>query len=255
MSRIGVKPITIPAGVEVTVDDNNLVKVKGPKGELENSVNADLEIKIEDGVLTVTRPTDDRTHRAQHGLARTLIHNMVVGVTDGFQKKMTINGVGYSASKKGNTLVLKLGFSHPVEMVDPEGIETEVPDATTVIVKGSDKAKVGNYAANIRAWRKPEPYKGKGIIMEGEVVQKKEGFEKWQKLAEMIEDSKDTKESEKTFSELPRSQDFAFIDRTAIFRLRLSMMLTETLWFPHLLSIRSSRLSWRTVETRMQRRL
>lgn len=134
-----------------------------------------MEIKIEDGVLTVVRPTDDRTHRAQHGLARTLIHNMVVGVTDGFQKKMTINGVGYSASKKGNTLVLKLGFSHPVEMVDPEGIETEVPDATTVIVKGSDKAAVGNYAANIRAWRKPEPYKGKGIIMEGEVVQKKEG--------------------------------------------------------------------------------
>nr|WP_298568104.1 50S ribosomal protein L6 [uncultured Mogibacterium sp.] len=175
MSRIGVRPITIPAGVEVTVDDNNLVKVKGPKGELENSVNQDLEIKIEDGVLTVVRPTDDRTHRAQHGLARTLIHNMVVGVTDGFQKKMTINGVGYSASKKGNTLVLKLGFSHPVEMVDPEGIETEVPDATTVIVKGADKAAVGNYAANIRAWRKPEPYKGKGIIMEGEVVQKKEG--------------------------------------------------------------------------------
>ena len=173
MSRIGVKPITIPAGVEVTVDDNNLVKVKGPKGELENSVNADLEIKIEDGVLTVVRPTDDRTHRAQHGLARTLIHNMVVGVTDGFQKKMTINGVGYSASKKGNTLVLKLGFSHPVEMVDPDGIESTVDG--NKIVKGADKAAVGNYAANIRAWRKPEPYKGKGIIMEGEVVQKKEG--------------------------------------------------------------------------------
>ena len=100
---------------------------------------------------------------------------MIVGVTEGFQKKMTINGVGYTATKKGNTLVMKLGFSHPVEMVDPEGIETEVPDATTVIVKGADKAKVGNYAANIRAWRKPEPYKGKGIIMEGEVVQKKEG--------------------------------------------------------------------------------
>ena len=175
MSRIGVRPITIPAGVEVTVGENNLVKVKGPKGELESSLNQDLEVKIEDGVLTVSRPTDDRTHRSQHGLARTLINNMIVGVTEGFQKKMTINGVGYTATKKGNTLVMKLGFSHPVEMEDPEGIETEVPDATTVIVKGADKAKVGNYAANIRAWRKPEPYKGKGIIMEGEVVQKKEG--------------------------------------------------------------------------------
>ena len=175
MSRIGVRPITIPAGVEVTVGENNLIKVKGPKGELESSINQDLEVKIEDGVLKVSRPTDGRTHRAQHGLARTLIQNMIVGVTEGFQKKMTINGVGYTASKKGNTLVMKLGFSHPVEMVDPEGIETEVPDATTIIVKGADKAQVGNYAANIRAWRKPEPYKGKGIIMEGEVVQKKEG--------------------------------------------------------------------------------
>ena len=175
MSRIGVRPITIPAGVEVTVGENNLIKVKGPKGELESSINQDLEVKIEDGVLKVSRLTDGRTHRAQHGLARTLIQNMIVGVTEGFQKKMTINGVGYTASKKGNTLVMKLGFSHPVEMVDPEGIETEVPDATTIIVKGADKAQVGNYAANIRAWRKPEPYKGKGIIMEGEVVQKKEG--------------------------------------------------------------------------------
>ncbi len=175
MSRIGIRPITIPAGVEITVGEDNLVKVKGPKGELESSINQDLEIKIEDGVLNIGRPTDGRTHRSQHGLARTLINNMVVGVTEGFQKKMHINGVGYSATKKGNTLVLKLGYSHPVEMVDPEGIETEVPDATTVIVKGADKAKVGNYAANIRAWRKPEPYKGKGIILEGEVVQKKEG--------------------------------------------------------------------------------
>ena len=175
MSRIGIRPITIPAGVEITVGENNLVQVKGPKGELECLINKDLEVKMEDGVLTVGRPTDDRIHRSQHGLARTLINNMVVGVTEGFQKKMHINGVGYSASKKGNTLVMKLGYSHPVEMVDPEGIETEVPDATTIIVKGADKAKVGNYAANIRAWRKPEPYKGKGIILEGEVVQKKEG--------------------------------------------------------------------------------
>ena len=175
MSRIGVRPITIPAGVEVSVADDNVVTVKGPKGELSNKIDSSLSVEIKDGVVTVTRPSDDRIEKAQHGLARTLIHNMVIGVTDGFSKKMTINGVGYTASKKGNTLVLKLGYSHPVELVDPEGIETEVPDATTVIVKGLDKALVGNYAANIRSWRKPEPYKGKGIIMEGEVVRKKEG--------------------------------------------------------------------------------
>lgn len=175
MSRIGKQPITIPAGVEVAVDDNNVVKVKGPKGELSEQLSDRLNIEIADGIVKVTRPTDERNDRSQHGLARTLIQNMITGVTEGYEKKMTVNGVGYAASKQGNKLVLKLGFSHPVELVDPEGITTETPDANTIIVKGTDKAKVGNYAANIRSWRKPEPYKGKGIIYDGEVIHKKEG--------------------------------------------------------------------------------
>lgn len=175
MSRIGVKPITIPAGVEVTVEENNLIKVKGPKGELCQQVAENLIIEIEDGVLNVKRPTDDRNDRAQHGLGRALIANMVEGVSNGYEIKLIVNGVGYTVSKQGNKLMMKLGFSHPVEMEDPEGITTETPDATTILVKGCDKALVGNYAANIRAWRKPEPYKGKGIIYDGEVVKKKEG--------------------------------------------------------------------------------
>ena len=175
MSRIGIRPIAIPAGVEVTVDDNNFVTVKGPKGELSQQIHGELTIKIEEGVLTVERPNDARQNSSQHGLARTLIDNMVEGVTKGFEKKLVINGVGYSAAKQGNTLVLKLGYSHTIDLVDPEGITTEVPDATTVIVKGIDKAVVGNYAANIRAWRAPEPYKGKGVLYDVEVVHKKEG--------------------------------------------------------------------------------
>lgn len=175
MSRIGVRPIAIPAGVEVTVEDGNIIKVKGPKGELSAPVAANLAVKIEDGTLSVERPDDARQNRAQHGLARTLISNMVEGVTNGYERKLVINGVGYSAAKQGNTLTLKLGYSHPINLVDPDGITTEVPDATTVIVKGIDKALVGNYAANIRAWRAPEPYKGKGVLYDGEVVRKKEG--------------------------------------------------------------------------------
>lgn len=175
MSRIGVKPITIPAGVEVTVGENNLITVKGPKGELQSQIDANMEVKIEDGNLKVSRPDNERNNRSQHGLARTLINNMIEGVTQGYEKKLLIVGVGYSASKQGNKLVLKLGFSHPIELIDPEGITTEVPDATTVIVKGIDKAEVGNYAADIRTWRPPEPYKGKGVLYDGEVVHKKEG--------------------------------------------------------------------------------
>ncbi|MDD5823750.1 MAG: 50S ribosomal protein L6 [Firmicutes bacterium] len=175
MSRIGVRPIAIPAGVEVKVEDGNIVKVKGPKGELSTPIFQNLSVKMEDGVLTVERPDDARQNKAQHGLARTLINNMIEGVTNGYSIKLVINGVGYSAAKQGNTLTLKLGFSHPINLVDPEGITTEVPDATTVIVKGVDKALVGNYAANIRAWRAPEPYKGKGVLYDGEVVRKKEG--------------------------------------------------------------------------------
>lgn len=175
MSRIGVKPITVPAGVEVKVENGNLITVKGPKGELKQQVAANMNITLEDGVLTVSRPDDNRQNRSQHGLTRTLINNMIEGVSKGYETKLVIVGVGYSAAKQGNKLVLKLGFSHPIEMEDPEGITTEAPDANTVIVKGIDKALVGNYAANIRAWRAPEPYKGKGILYDGEVVHKKEG--------------------------------------------------------------------------------
>ena len=174
MSRIGVKPITVPAGVEIKAE-NGLVTVKGPKGTLTQEVAKCLEIKIEDGVLTVARPNDERETRGQHGLARTLINNMIEGVTNGYEKKLVLVGVGYSVAKQGNKLVLKLGYSHPIELVDPEGITTEAPDANTIIVKGIDKALVGNYTANIRAWRAPEPYKGKGVLYDGEVVHKKEG--------------------------------------------------------------------------------
>ncbi len=175
MSRIGRKPVVLPAGVEITVDDNNLVTVKGPKGQLQEQVSKLINIEIKDNEVIFTRSSEDRNHRAQHGLARTLVNNMVVGVTDGYEKRMQLIGVGYRAEKKGNTLVMNLGFSHPVEMVDPEGITTEAPDATTVVVKGIDKALVGNYAANIRSWREPEPYKGKGIKYENEVIRRKEG--------------------------------------------------------------------------------
>jgi large subunit ribosomal protein L6 len=175
MSRIGVRPITVPAGVDVTVEDNNVIRVKGPKGELCSQIGAGMTVALEDGVLKVTRADDSRQNRSQHGLARTLINNMIDGVTKGFERKLVIVGVGYSAAKQGNKLVLKLGYSHPIELPDPEGITTETPDANTIIVKGIDKAQVGNYAANIRGWRPPEPYKGKGVLYDGEVVRKKEG--------------------------------------------------------------------------------
>lgn len=175
MSRIGIKPITLPAGVEVKVDSNNVVTVKGPKGELQEQISKLLNVEINDGVVTVSRDDDSAAKRAQHGLARTLINNMVIGVTEGYSKKLLLVGVGYKAEKKGKKLIMNLGYSHPVEMEDPEGIETEVPDATTVVVKGISKQQVGNYSANIRAWRRPEPYKGKGIKYDGEVIRRKEG--------------------------------------------------------------------------------
>ena len=174
MSRIGRKPVVVPAGVEVTVN-GNVVTVKGPKGQLSQEISKNLTVEVKEGEVVVTRPTDNREDRSQHGLARTLINNMIIGVTQGFEKKMELIGVGYKAEKKGNTLVMNLGYSHPVEMVDPEGITTEVPKATEIIVRGADKALVGNYAANIRAWRKPEPYKGKGIKYVDEVIRRKEG--------------------------------------------------------------------------------
>jgi large subunit ribosomal protein L6 len=174
MSRIGMKPIELPAGVEIKVD-GNVVSVKGPKGQLQQEISPLITVNNDGGTLTLTRDGDETEKRSQHGLARTLINNMVVGVTEGFEKKLVLIGVGYKAEKKGKKLVMNLGYSHPVEMEDPEGITTETPDANTILVKGIDKAQVGNYAANIRAWRKPEPYKGKGIRYDGEYVRRKEG--------------------------------------------------------------------------------
>ena len=175
MSRIGLKPVELPAGVEVIVDGNNLVTVKGPKGELTEQLSNLVNITVDGAVVTVSRDSDAKAYREQHGLARTLINNMVVGVTQGYEKKLELVGVGYKVEKKGKVLVLNLGFSHPIEMEDPEGITTEAPSNTEIVVKGTDKALVGNYAANIRKWRKPEPYKGKGVKYAGEVIRRKEG--------------------------------------------------------------------------------
>ena len=175
MSRIGRAPIEIPAGVTVKVDDDNLVHVKGPKGELSRKINQDMKISIEGNVLTVTRPSDDKTHRSLHGLSRTLIHNMVVGVTQGFTKNLEIVGVGYRAAKQGKNLQLALGYSHPVIIEPPAGITLDAPTATTITVHGIDKEMVGAIAANIRGWREPEPYKGKGIKYAGEHILRKEG--------------------------------------------------------------------------------
>ncbi len=175
MSRIGLKPINLPSGVEVKVNDDNLVEVKGPKGQLSQQISQDMIINIEDGVLSVARPSEIKKHKSLHGLSRTLIWNMVEGVTEGYSKTLDIVGTGYRAAKQGNKLVLTLGFSHPVEMEDPEGIEVEVPAQTKIIVKGINKQQVGNYAAKIRDWRRPEPYKGKGIKYSDEVVRRKVG--------------------------------------------------------------------------------
>ena len=175
MSRIGKIPVTIPAGVEVKIDDNNLVTVKGPKGELSQKISQLISVKIEEGVLYVGRGNDMKESRSLHGLSRTLIGNMVTGVSAGFERKLEIVGVGYKADKQGQKLVLNLGYSHPIEMQDPDGITTETPTATEILVKGIDKAVVGNYAAIIRAWRPPEPYKGKGIRYSGEKIRRKEG--------------------------------------------------------------------------------
>jgi len=175
MSRIGKLPVNLPAGVEVTVDNNNVVTVKGPNGELQEQISKHILVEVNDGILSVSRNNDSREARSQHGLARTLINNMVVGVTNGFVKKLNLVGVGYKAEKQGKKLVMSLAYSHPVVMEDPDGITTECTTATEILVKGINKAVVGNYAANIRAWRRPEPYKGKGIRYEGEVVRKKEG--------------------------------------------------------------------------------
>ena len=175
MSRIGRMPIAIPAGVTVEIAENNKVTVKGPKGTLERVLPAEMEIKVEDGHVVVTRPNDLKKMKSLHGLTRTLIHNMVEGVEKGYEKVLEVNGVGYRAAKSGKTLTLNLGYSHPVEMIDPEGVEAVVEGQNKIIVKGIDKEKVGQYAAEIRDKRRPEPYKGKGIKYADEVIRRKVG--------------------------------------------------------------------------------
>ena len=174
MSRIGRMPIAIPAGVTVTIAENNKVTVKGPKGELVRVLPAEMEITQEGAEIVVKRPNDLKKMKSLHGLTRTLIHNMVVGVTEGYKKTLEVNGVGYRAAKQGKKLTLNLGYSHPVEMEDPEGLTTEVQD-NKIIVSGIDKEKVGQYAAEIREKRAPEPYKGKGIKYDYEVIRRKVG--------------------------------------------------------------------------------
>ena len=175
MSRIGRMPIAIPAGITVEIAENNKVTVKGPKGTLERVLPAEMEIKIEDGHVVVTRPNDLKKMKSLHGLTRTLIHNMVEGVEKGYEKVLEVNGVGYRAAKSGKTLTLNLGYSHPVEMIDPEGVEAVVEGQNKILVKGIDKEKVGQYAAEIRDKRRPEPYKGKGIKYADEVIRRKVG--------------------------------------------------------------------------------
>ena len=175
MSRIGRLPVEIPAGVEVTVAENNVVTVKGPKGTLTESLPVEMDIKVENNQVVVTRPNDLKKMKSLHGLTRTLINNMVIGVTEGYQKVLEVNGVGYRAAKSGNKLTLNLGYSHPVEMTDPEGVETVVEGQNKIIVKGISKEKVGQFAAEIRDKRRPEPYKGKGIKYADEVIRRKVG--------------------------------------------------------------------------------
>ncbi len=174
MSRIGKKPIDIPAGVTIT-QNGSTVTVKGPKGELTRTFNPDIEIKVEENVINISRPTEQKEHRALHGTTRALLSNMVEGVSKGFEKSLELIGVGYRAQKQGKKLVLNVGYSHPVEFEPEEGLEVEVPANTKIIVKGINKERVGALAANIRQVRPPEPYKGKGIRYEGEFVRRKEG--------------------------------------------------------------------------------
>ena len=174
MSRIGRAPIEIPAGVEVTCN-GNVVTVKGPKGTLLHNVHPDMTVTVEGNTIHVTRPSDDKMHRSLHGLTRTLVSNMVVGVTEGFKKELDVNGVGYRVAKEGNKLVMNLGFSHQVTVEEIEGITIEVPSANKIVISGTDKQKVGQFAAEVREKRPPEPYKGKGIKYTDEVIRRKEG--------------------------------------------------------------------------------
>ena len=175
MSRIGKMPISIPAGVEVTMGEGNLITVKGPKGTLTQKLSEKMTLTREDGVIVVTRPNDEKENRSLHGLTRTLLSNMVVGVTEGFKKELDVNGVGYRVAKEGNKLNMNIGYSHPVVMEEPEGITIEVPSPNKIIINGTDKQKVGQFAAEVRGKRPPEPYKGKGIKYTDEVIRRKEG--------------------------------------------------------------------------------
>lgn len=175
MSRIGRMPITIPVGVEVKIGDDNYVTAKGPNGTLERTLHKDIVISIENGVITITRPSEAKMHKSLHGLTRTLVSNMVEGVSKGFTRELEINGVGYRAAKQGTKLVMNLGYSHQIEVDEIEGIKIEVPAPNKIIIKGSDKQKVGQFAANVREKRPPEPYKGKGIKYSDEVIRRKEG--------------------------------------------------------------------------------
>ena len=175
MSRIGRMPVTIPAGVEVSIVEPNVVTVKGPKGTLTQTMRPEMIIKVEDGVIHVGRPSEDKLHKSLHGLTRSLIHNMVVGVTEGFKKELSVQGVGYRVAKQGKDLVMNLGYSHQVTMSEVEGITIDVPNPNTIVISGPDKQKVGQFAAEVREKRPPEPYKGKGIRYADEFVRRKEG--------------------------------------------------------------------------------
>lgn len=175
MSRIGLLPIDIPAGVEIKISEDNLAEVKGPKGTLEQQLCSDMDIKIEDNVVTISRPNESKKMKSLHGLTRSLLANMVEGVTQGYTKTLLIEGTGYRAAKQGKKLSLNLGYSHPIEVEDPEGITVEVPDQHQIVITGIDKQQVGNYAAVIRDFRKPEPYKGKGVRYSDEHIRRKIG--------------------------------------------------------------------------------
>ena len=174
MSRIGRQPIAVPAGVDVKIDGSTIT-VKGPKGTLTRTVHSNMQVAMEDGALTVTRPDDSNLNKSLHGLTRTLLHNMVVGVTEGFSKTLEVNGVGYRAAKEGNRLVLNVGFSHQVNVDEVDGITIDVPNPNAIVINGIDKQKVGQFAAEVRGIKPPEPYKGKGIKYVDEVIRRKEG--------------------------------------------------------------------------------